>query len=381
MESRLPSSPPLVLAVGLDHSLESSDLFRTAGAENIREASQCMAQGDVNLVVLGSQLTTAQALEFLTSCASEPSASEPNMNAAVIALCAGTEPELFQRFIDDGLIFYLARGEMELPELRSLISCAVGRARIKSKPDPLSRNAPSAEQLLDLCVRLPMQTDMKSASGLLIKTVSELIDGSFVQCLLYDPEEEILVPADTFAEAFDDKEVSYSAASGVTAFAALTGAAVQLKHLENDPRYDREVDNPIGLRKIEFLAQPIIGPAGTTLAVITTAKSTAPLSKEESQIIKFVAETASSTFAQLRLQKRLQAQLTGRASASEANPEIFRREALEHHIRSWDRQGDVLKTLPQWLRTSYWIVLVLVLSGLAGIALLPGIREIFGKGQ
>jgi hypothetical protein len=69
-----------------------------------------------------------------------------------------------------------------------------------------------------------------------------------------------------------------------------------------------------------------------------------------------------------------------RAAGAEANNAIFRQEALEYHLRSWDQQGDVLKVLPPWLRRAFWIVLALFSASVVGLTfLLHGLRNIFGK--
>jgi multidrug efflux system membrane fusion protein len=47
-------------------------------------------------------------------------------------------------------------------------------------------------------------------------------------------------------------------------------------------------------------------------------------------------------------------------------PQLFRKEALEHHARP-EAQGTLLHLSPLWARTTYWIVLVLVVT--AGVAL------------
>jgi GAF domain-containing protein len=362
---------PLVLTLGLRQPLEVAG-FHITPAESARNVLQRVANKDVAVLVLGSELTSPQALEILTGLSSSPTAT--------IVLSAGPEPELFQNFIDDGSIFYLATGDIEADHLAQLIHGAANRQAIKHRSPVrlLDENTPQSDRLLDLCVRLPMQTEITSAGGLLIKTLYDLLDASYAQCLLYDAQEDTLTPA----EAYDTKDITHSAASGLTAFVARTGIGISLANSGADPRYDHELDNPGGIEDACILAEPILGPDGVPIAVLAAIRSSKlkPFSADDAQLIKFAAECAAPTLSQILLQRRVQAQLTGRAARADNNSEIFRQEALDYHIRSWDRQGDVVKSLPTWLRTSYWIVLTMVLVGLVGLALLiPGLRGIFMK--
>ncbi len=367
-------SEPLVLAFGLERPLQS-DSFRTVYAENARHVHEHLRDGNPAVLVLGPQLTSAQALEILSQCAT----ARPPRTTTAIVLCAGLEPELFQTFVDEGVVYYLAQKGIPIEQLRALVSSYVARTskKVDDQRDLLTNDAPNAAQLLDLSVRLPMQTNLPSAAALVVQKLRESIDAKYVQCFIYDAEEDVLTPAD----ALENKEVSYSAASGLTAYAVRTGERIMLDHVGPDPRYDADIDNPLGTSDARFIAEPILGTGGMPLAVITAVRSEqSPLfSAYDLQFIRSVAECAAPAFSQLVLQKQTQAKLTRRTAGIGSNSDIFRQEALEHHIRNWDQQGDVLKTLPAWLRTSYWIVLVLVLIGFAGIALIPGIKNLFGK--
>lgn len=368
------SFQPLILALGLNQILQS-DSFRTICAENAHGVYEHLRDGNPAVLVLGPQLTSVQVLEILTRCATE----QPASTTVTIVLCAGPEPELFQKFVDEGIIYYLSQREIPIEQLRSLVTSC--RGRMSKKADDLqnllTNDVPNADQLLDLSVRLPMQTNIPSAAALVVQKLRESIDANYVQCFIHDAEEDTLTPAD----ALENKEVSYSAASGLTAFAVRTGERVILERVGTDPRYDADIDNPIGTSNARFVAEPILGTGGMPLAVITAMRSeqSPQFSARDLRFIHSVAECAAPAFSQLVLQKQTQAQLTRRAAALGSNSDIFRQEALEYHIRSWDQQGDVIKTLPAWLRTSYWIVLALVLIGLAGLALIPGIKNFFGK--
>lgn len=62
---------------------------------------------------------------------------------------------------------------------------------------------------------------------------------------------------------------------------------------------------------------------------------------------------------------------------AEAGPgqeqDIFRREALEHHVRP-RREGDLLRLTPGWTRATFWLLVAVVVGGLA-YALLGRVNE------
>jgi GAF domain-containing protein len=354
-----------ILTIGLARPLADVSLhpLRIVEAASTEEALRHLEQEAVAVLVLGSRLAPREALDILTLYNSNSLGS----STAAILLCAGSEPELFQTLVNEGYIFYMARGEIPAEQLRSIVVCAAARfrARLKAHQDPLAAQVARIDQVLDFCIRLPMQADLTGAAALLIETARELMSAELVQYLAYDPEEDTLTPAD----AVDHKEWSESAAAGLAAFVARTGERIRLDCVGMDPRYDAETDNPGGGEDARFLSEPVTGPKGVPVGVITAARNgkSAPFSLEDAQLLELLAGCAAPTLNQILLQNRVQALLIKRAEGSGSNSDIFREEALEYHIRSWDQQGDVLKTLPPWLRTTYWVMLALVLVGLLGL--------------
>jgi GAF domain-containing protein len=350
-----------LLTLGLSGSLDDALLhaFRIIEAETADDALRQLAQEEVAVLILGSLLAPKVALSILGRYA----ADQPENSTSTIILCAGSEPELFQTDVNEGRVFYMARGDIAAEHLRLIAACGAARFRSRQKDakDPWVRVA-RIDELLDFCIRLPMQADLPSAAGLLTATTRELINADLVQYLVYDAEDETLTPAD----ALDNKEWSESAAAGLVAFVARTGEPIRLDCIGLDPRYDSEADNPGGPEDARFLAQPLIGPEGLPVGVITATRSghSIPFSEEDARLLDLLAECAAPTLNQITLQNRVQKLMLKRAESS--NSDVFREEALEHHIRSWDQQGEVLKTLPAWLRTTYWVMLALVVVGLLG---------------
>jgi hypothetical protein len=223
-----------------------------------------------------------------------------------------------------------------------------------------------------------MQTDLANAGRLLIETGLDVLQAKIVQCFVYDPDTETL----TAADASESEKWTYSAASGLVAYVARTGEHVCLDCVGTDPRYDSDIDAPLEMRSARFLAEPILGPAGLTACVLTALRRTEQeaFTEDDTRMMELLAECSAPTFNQVLLQNRVQAVLAKRASGSKAHSEIFRQEALDYHVRSWDQQGDVLKVLPTWLRRAFWFVLMLFSASLLGLGfLLRGLRNIFGK--
>jgi len=170
-------------------------------------------------------------------------------------------------------------------------------------------------------------------------------------------------------DAGEGKEWAQSAAAGLAAFVARTGQGVVLDRASADARYDRECDNPGGAEDARFLAEPMLGAENLPIAVIIATRNAnaAAFSEEDAGSLGLLSACAAPTFGQILLRKKVQSLLVERTA--ESRSEIFRQEAVEHHLRNWDQQGDVLKALPLWLRRTYAITLALSLLGFFGMCL------------
>lgn len=369
----------VVLTVGLRKPLEDRafEPFRVVQAENVEETLRVLAESDVAALLVGSHVAIPQALEILGRRTAALPLTAPT---TVIILCDGPEPDLLRRFADTGEVFYLSRGEIPPNHLRSLVVSGARHFALMARRsgDPLEADGESADRMRDLCIRLPMQADLASAGRLLIETGREVLDAKIVQCFLYDADAETLTPAD----ASEGEKWTYSAASGLAAFVARTGQRIRLDRVGTDPRYDSDIDAPPEMSEARFLAEPILGPDGSPVGVLTSVRSSeqAAFSQEEVRSAELLAACSAPTFNQILLQGRVQAELTKRTAGTCANSETFRQEALDYHIRNWDQQGDVLKVLPGWLRRAFWIALGLFSAGLVALVfLLHDLPHIFGK--
>ena len=98
----------VVLTLGLSHPMEDDKLapFRVVHAKNAEEVLQILTEGGVAALLLGPRADLLQVFDFLGRSDLEPSRNPP---PAAIVLCAASEPDVLQKLVDTGHIFYLAR--------------------------------------------------------------------------------------------------------------------------------------------------------------------------------------------------------------------------------------------------------------------------------
>lgn len=261
----------VVLTLGLSQPIEDDKLapFRAVHAKNAEDALRILTEGGVAALLLGPCADLLQVPDLLAHSAAKPSG---NPAPTTIVLCAASEPDTLQKLVDAGQIFYAARGEVSAEQLRNLITCGTRHFALiaDQSRDRLAIDDERSERLLDLCTRLPMQTDLAIAGRLLIETGRDLLQAKIMQCFVYDADTETL----TATDASESEKRTYSAASGLVAFVARTGEHVRLDCIGTDARYDFDIDAPLEMRSARFLAEPVLGPAGLTACVLTALRGT-----------------------------------------------------------------------------------------------------------
>lgn len=367
----------IVLTLGLSQQLEEEELFpfRVVQALDIESALRVLTAGNVAALLIGPHAPVGQVLDFLAHLAS----AFPQPPIRPIVLCADPELE-WQKIVDEGRVFYIVRGEIGPRDLRPLITGGAHRAALIANPNlnALEGQNEKADRILDLCVRMSMQTELASAGRLLIEAAREVLQTEVVECFVYDLDAETLSPIG----ASNTDHCRYSAASGLVAYVARSGESICLDRVGGDSRYDCDIDAPLEMRNARFIAEPIMDLAGTPRAVLSALRSSeqVPFGVQEIRWIRALAECSAPTFGQIMLQDRVQALLAKRAEGIESQSGIFRQEALEFRIRRWDQQGNVLAVMPAWLRRAFWLVLVLFSASLVGLAFLSHhFAKSFGK--
>jgi hypothetical protein len=158
----------------------------------------------------------------------------------VLLTAAGPDPAMFQDLIDEDRLFYLSQGELPARELSDLVRSALDRRRKSLEAEP----APAGlRQAVLAARRIAVQPDLASAGELLPLAVEEAVETDRAYCLLYDPEDDVLWSR---ASGLEGEERHESSAVGLVSFVARTGRPVRVERATEDPRYEREADDPAG---------------------------------------------------------------------------------------------------------------------------------------
>lgn len=358
---------PLVLTVGMDHPLEEScgQLFRTIDADGVDGVLRLFYEQEISVLILGPRLTPVEGTGILARFISE----FPVASTAIIVLCAGLDSTLFQKYLDERRIFYLSRGFVTDCQLRLLVVSAAAQLGPKGEPEHESVTAGIAEvaPLLDFCTLLSMQSELSSTGKLLIQTVREMVEVDSVQCLVYDPDNDVLTPTGSG----EDNDRARSASAGFAGFVERTHEVVRVDRIGDDFRYDCDCDKPGGDENARLIALPISADCRHIAGVILAVRNgqSAPFSANEQRMLSLIAECAAPKFSQILWQNRLQAVLAKQAGATRQT-ETIRAEEAGYSSQSCGPRSDVLRPLPPWLRRTQWalvaVVLVSILGGMLG---------------
>ncbi len=364
---------PLVLLAGFAEpeaaELRSllEDECRVATARSLpdaRTALQGMEAGEVAVVCLGRLISPFEARALLEGTP-EPAGSYP----LVLLTAAGPDPALFQDLIDEDRLFYLSQGELPPRELSELVRSALVRSAADRRRSFSEGPVPAGlRQALQVARRVAIQPDLASAGELLQLAVEDAVETDRAYCLLHDPTRDVLWSRNTGLESEERYE---SSAVGLVSFVAHTGRPVRVERATEDPRYEREADDPLGGRCEHLLAVPVRAPAADenrVLAVLCAVRDAhpAPFSPADEAALELLAATVAPPLAQLDLAARLEGE--GRLldrKLHERATEVFREEAVEYHVAMGSRDGDWLRLSPRWTSATFWLLIALVTAFLA----------------
>lgn len=346
---------PLVVMMGLARETQERwDGFRVVNASREEDVIGLLSREPIAVLVLGPLLRASDAHRVIRRIGVE----FPTRRPRCIVTDVGAQTTLFQDGIDDDSVFYLSRGPLGGRELRALITAATRPARLDR--DALGSRPDESGAMLDLLNRLSLQTSVTDVAALAAETTARLLEAGHAQCLLYD------AATHTLLAGHDDGAGSPldSAAAGLVGYVARTGHRVILQRPGDDPRYDPEADNPTGQAIQHFLAQPMRGQDGAVLGVITAVRvNEVPFCAGDIGRLEEIAASVAPTLATLLLHRSLQTQL--RTSATTADDNIYRREALEHYARGTHVEGRLLITQPAWLRVTPVVLMATCATALA----------------
>jgi hypothetical protein len=349
---------PLVLLAGFGEP-EAAELrslledgCRVATARSLPEARLALQGKEVAVLCLGKLLSPVEARSLLET------APDPAGSPLALLTAAGPDPELFQDLIDEDRLFYLSQGELPPRELSELVRSALERRRsIAEEPAPAG-----LRQALLAARRIAVQPDLASAGEMLTLAIEEAVETDRAYCLLYDPADDVLWSRATGLESEERHE---SSAVGLVSFVARTGRPVRVERASEDPRYEREADDPSGGQTEHLLALPVKapGPEGRILAVLCAVREPgrAPFSAADEAALELLAATVAPPLAQLDLAARLEAESRARdRHLRERTSEVFREEALDHYVAAGSQEGDWLRLSPRWTNATFWLLVGLV---------------------
>jgi membrane fusion protein (multidrug efflux system) len=360
-----PEERPAVLLLGCPEE-EVQELRGRAGVSfdvltvgDSERAAQLLASRRISVLCLGERLEGERARQVLELLV-EGTAMPAPLN---IVLAAGPDPTIFQDLISDDRIFYLTQRPPATEELSALLRSAV--QRYQSQLDRLqglranqeTRALSLQREIAEALRRLALEGDTAEKGGILADTVQEVVRADRAYCLFYDPSDETLWTQDPVSRT----ERRESAAVGLTSFVVRSGIALQLPRAGQDPRYDRDADDPAGDGNERLLALPILATTGRAVAVLVAVrKGTAPeFQAEDRQALEQLATLAAPDLA-AHLQENggesggLVAALAG------LQGDLFRKEALDHHLQASDANQEPLMLSPAWTRWTYWLLLAML---------------------
>src|SRR5258706_472465 len=212
--------------------LLGSDAEVTIAADERDALRHLAAAAPGTLLCLGSNLRASDAAAFLRRA--------PAVRAVVLA--TGSEPEMFQDFIDADQIFFLSRRPPPLDEVAVLLRGALRHDQRRAEDNAAAgtRGAMLVARAISRVVdRIATEMDLERISGLIGDAARTLTDGGEARFAVFDPLHETL-----WVRRLDAQETARnSAASGLVGFAARTGEALVVDRVGDDPRYDVEADN------------------------------------------------------------------------------------------------------------------------------------------
>lgn len=357
-----------VLLVGLDPAvLPRGARLEPLVAGDPDEALALLDRHEVGVLAVGGGLAPDAARELLTRAMEQL----PNIDTVNVVFSGGPDLTAFQDLVSADRLFFLARQPISNAEMAAIVMAAArqywaaadGRQRLAG----IGEDGPRWQRVLDLAHRIASQEELLGASVIAARGIEDLVRCVRAYCLVYDGETDTVWSKDSPLE----EERRESAAVGLVSFAVRTGREVLVERAGEDPRYDRDADDPLGDGSERLLALPVLAPGGGVLALLVAVREPGdpPFSAEETETLRLLATQLSPTFDLLSLKHELQQAEAQRAEAFRGQtPDLFREEALEHQRQASSR-GSVLALSPGWVRAAYWLLLAMVVVGLLYIVL------------
>lgn len=278
----------------------------------------------------------------------ELSRRAPQTACRSLVIAAGAwGPGAFQHLIDDDRLAYLVGGRLPAADLAVLVGATAGTWTAPLPADVAAgEHAPEAGSLRRLALA---GSEDELAAGLHAAT-ARTVRARRHACVVFDPERSELRVFRGRRQA----ETDHSPAVGLVSFVVRTGATLVLPRVGDDPRFDRELDDPGGGPGDRFLAVPVRGHDGAVLAVLVAARAghEPAFGADESAALEALAGHAAEYTAAWRAGGDEHAAAAGPRSVSPRAP--YRRQALrELEVSSTGQEP--LRVARGWMRWTTWL--------------------------
>ncbi len=259
---------------------------------------------------------------------------------------------------DDNSVFYVLNRSVAPEDINALVTSAAEQAEQSDGHVHGAQHATQLQRVLEVSRRLAMQRDLEGAARVAMTAVLEFADAERAYCLFHDAASGALW-SEIPRGADSDEAV---ASLGIVGFVARTGTPVCVNRVDEDPRCNRQVDDPKGKGDERLLAHPVHGPDGQVHAVLIAVRhgNRARFDDNVQAMIASLAEQIGPVLHQLALHVEADGVLEEDAKAR--GQDLFRREAMEAH-QSHRKHGDVVRISPAWVSWSYWVLLLLLIVG------------------
>jgi ABC-type bacteriocin/lantibiotic exporter with double-glycine peptidase domain len=322
--------------------LLESDAEVTIAAEERDALRHLAAAAPGTLLCLGSNLRAGDAAAFLRRA--------PAVRAVVLA--TGSEPEMFQDFVDADQIFFLSRRPPPLDEVAVLLRGALRHDQRRAEDNATgTRGAMLVARAISRVVdRIATEMDLERISGLIGDAARTLTDAGEARFAIYDPLHETL----WFRRLDAPEPARNSAAAGLVSFVARTGEALAVDRAGDDPRYDVEADSGGRSSPEErLLAVPVLAPgsvfADTLGVLVATRERTAEAFDDaERQRLEELALQIAPIVRHRISEKQLEEAVAAADDpiAADGAP-LYRREALRSYLKGAGEPGRVLELTPR----------------------------------
>jgi len=312
-----------------------------------------LLKSEANVIALIGPTVTPEEIKALLQESILPARAK----GATIVLYRDRAISEYQELIDDDLIFYLAHVSISDDNLVSTIRAAARRLHNKHQAAPPIFSQEEDEQLSEMCLTLLRRESWRDHAHAVGSIVGAILGNASGQCVFYNPATDTLftdLPDRTSPEQI-------SAAAGLVGYVARTHEELSLLSIIQDPRFDRESDNPESPEDVRFLGRAIVGSWGEVLGVLTATRVSRlpPFTGLDGSRLNALAMRIAPI-----LEPLLSAQFSSAHDGPHASldPELFRTEALEAY-EQLQNSGNLLVTVPAWLRWSHALILLFLITG------------------